>query len=66
MGLRIRRMPASAAAVLPTYQGRDEAFLVAVGGYRTEAEAQRARADVLQARDTPLWLLRLDQRRGPR
>ena len=54
------------AAVLPTYQGLDEAYLVAVGGYRTEAEAQRARADVLQARDTPLWLLRLDQRRGPR
>ena len=54
------------AAVLPAYMGRGEAFLVAVGGYRTEAEAQRDRATVLRARDTPLWLLRLDERRGPR
>lgn len=54
------------AAVLPTVQGQDEAFLVAIGGYQTEAEAQRARGEVLQARDVPLWLLRLDERRRPR
>lgn len=53
-------------AVLPTVQGQNEAFLVAVGGYRTEAEALDARDDVLQARDVPLWLLRLDERRRPR
>ena len=53
-------------AVLPTYQGTDEAYLVAVGGYRTEAEAQRARDAILRVRDTPLWLLELEERRGPR
>jgi len=47
------------AAVLPASRPGGVAYYVAVGRYKNEEEALRARSRVLRVRSTPLWLLRL-------
>ncbi|MDX1530617.1 MAG: SPOR domain-containing protein, partial [Rhodothermales bacterium] len=49
------------AGILQTNQNGSTRYLLAVGGYRTENEALRARSDVQRVADGPLWLLRLSR-----
>lgn len=47
------------AGVVSAKKAGTTQYYVVVGGYRTENEAVRARADVLRVDDRPLWLMRL-------